>query len=178
MTYFVPVSDRELSGILNFNRWEQAFQVFSNIYTKAYPQRATELIQYNQVIFSASQSFVWENVYQYDKELRLHLSNYSHRSWGVILQQAWSMCLKDRVHSEDNPRNHQGKYKREAFKRYNKEICTAGSSCKYDHRCTVPDCGKFGHGAHICRKRKQQNVNSNPQSNKTQGGDCAHSHNH
>ena len=24
---------------------------------------------------------------------------------------------------------------------------------KYDHHCTVPSCGKFGHGAHICRKR-------------------------
>ena len=35
LMYFVPISDRELNGsITNFNKWEQAFRVFSNIYTK------------------------------------------------------------------------------------------------------------------------------------------------
>ena len=80
-TYFAPVSDRENAGsITSFSRWEQAFRVFSNVYTKYYPNRATELIQYNHIIYSASQSFIWDNVYSYDKEFRMHLSNYPHRS--------------------------------------------------------------------------------------------------
>ena len=33
-TYFVPASDSDPSGITNFSRWEQAFRVFSNIYTR------------------------------------------------------------------------------------------------------------------------------------------------
>ena len=32
-----------------------------------------------------------------------------------------------------------------------KGLCTAGHGCKYDHRCL--ECGKFGHGAHICRNK-------------------------
>ena len=36
--------------------------------------------------------------------------------------------------------------------RFNKGKCTAGLSCKYDHRCL--ECGKFGHGEHICRNKK------------------------
>ena len=32
MSYFVPISDRE-NGITNFNRWEQAFRIFMNVYT-------------------------------------------------------------------------------------------------------------------------------------------------
>ena len=86
-TYFVPVSDRETAGgIHNFSKWEQAFRVFSNIYTKAYPFKAVQLIQYNHTIHSAAQAFQWDNVYRYDKEFHMHMSNFPHRSWGIILQ--------------------------------------------------------------------------------------------
>ena len=157
-SYFVPVSDRENTGIVNFNRWEQAFRVYSNIYLKEHAGRASELIQYNQVIFTVSQSYIWENVYLYDKEFRMHLSHFPNHNWGVILQQAWTMYLKDRI-KIDESRKHGGSNggnnykKKEPCQRYNKGLCTAGSACRYEHCCTVPGCGKFGHGAHICRKR-------------------------
>ena len=93
--FFVP-AERE-SGITNFHKWEQAFRVYSNIYTQEHPDRATELIQYNHVIFTASSSYQWQNVYLYDREFRTHLSYYPERNWGIILQQAWSMHLKDRI---------------------------------------------------------------------------------
>ena len=57
MSYWVPVSDREVSSINGFNKWEQAFRVFSNIYTSYHPDRAGELIQYNHVIHTAAQNF-------------------------------------------------------------------------------------------------------------------------
>ena len=102
-TFFVPVADRETQGnnINSFNKWEQAFRVFSNMYTKVYPDRANQLIQYNHLIYTASLSFIWENIYRYDKEFRLHMSNYPQRSWSVILQQAWSIYLKDRINFQD-----------------------------------------------------------------------------
>ena len=46
-TFFAPVGDRDLTGITSFSKWEQAYRIFSNIYTRAYPERASELIQYN-----------------------------------------------------------------------------------------------------------------------------------
>ena len=158
-TYFVPVSDRKTVGIHSLPRWEQAFRVFSNVYTKQFPHGALELIQYNQVICTAAQSYVWENVYNYDKEFRLHLANFPQHNWGVILQQAWMLCLKVRICLDTGGRG--GKTKKEACKRFNRGQCTAGLSCKYKHRCTVPECGKFGHGAHICRKRNNQSNPSN-----------------
>ena len=40
-TYFVPATDRDKSGIIsNFSRWEQAFRVFSDIYTHCNVNRA------------------------------------------------------------------------------------------------------------------------------------------
>ena len=62
-TFFVPVSEREMSVISSFSKWEQAFRVFSNIYTCAYPSKAAELIQYNHIIYMASCTFIWDNVY-------------------------------------------------------------------------------------------------------------------
>ena len=106
MSYWVPVSDRESTSITNYNKWEQAYRVYSNIYTSIHTNRASELIQYNHVIFTAAQTYVWENVYRYDKEFRIHMSRHNHnRSWTVILQQAWSMYLKDRLGYTPNGNN-------------------------------------------------------------------------
>ena len=159
-TFFMPASRDSLS-ISNFNRWEQAFRVFSNIYCKQYPNKSSELIQYNHIIYTALQSYVWENVYQYDREFRMHLSAFPSRSWAIILQQAWSMCLKDRVNTYNNNGNRHDRQvnsrtKKDVCQCFNKGLCTLGRNCKYDHRCL--GCGKFGHGVHICRKKTSGEV--------------------
>lgn len=98
MTYWLQVGDHEGTVISNYSRWEQAFHVFNNVYTSFHPHRAGELIQYGHVIHTASQSFIWENVYRYDCDFRTHMSrHHMNCSWGVILQQAWSMFLKDKI---------------------------------------------------------------------------------
>ena len=159
MTFLSPVADRDNMQITSFGRWEQAFCVFANIITTRYPAKAPELLQYSYTIHMASTSYVWDNVYSYDKEFRRHISRFPMRSWNVILQQVWTMLLKDRLKG-DGGASHKGgppstgKGKREPCRRYNKGKCTFGLSCNYDHRCSVLKCGKFGHGAHICRMRE------------------------
>ena len=161
-SFFVSVSDNG-NGITSFSKWEQAFRIFMNIYTRRYPERATELVQYNHIIFTASSSYIWENVYMYDKEFRAHMSRFPGHSWAIILQQAWTIYLKDRLRSnnQDNFRNNGQKCKKDVCKRFNKGLCTAGLSCKYDHWCI--ECERFGHGAHICRRRSS-NQNGNASS--------------
>ena len=88
-TFWTSASDTVT--INSFARWEQAFRVFSNIYTGEYSDKSGQLIQYNYIIHSIAQSYTWENVYAYDKEFRLHISCHPHCQWDVILQQAWSM---------------------------------------------------------------------------------------
>ena len=127
-TYFVPVADHECSSITSFFKWEQAFRNFSKVYMSRYPNKSAELIQYNHIIFTVSQTFIWENVYLYDKEFRLHISNYPQRSWSVILQQAWSMYLKDRIKYDYNGSNNKTgnqnqKAKRENCRRFNVGKC-------------------------------------------------------
>ena len=76
---------------------ESGFRPAQNILTSKYPAKGPELLQYNPTIHSASTTYTWENVYSYDKEFRRHVSHHPTRSWSVILQQAWTMLLKDRA---------------------------------------------------------------------------------
>ena len=167
--YWSPVADTV--AISSYNRWEQAFRIYSDIFMRHQPHRSSELVQYNHVIHSISTTYVWDNVYAYDKEFRLHVSKHPERSWAVILQQAWSMRLKDRIYNNnhsnnssnsgnggfspgyrsENNGNGNGKTKSdEACKRFNRGFCKFGSTCKFDHKCLF--CGKFGHTILTCRK--------------------------
>ena len=162
-TFLAPVSDKDRTNISSYLKWEQAFRVFSNVLTTKYPGKVTELLQYNHTIHSAVTTYLWKNVYSYDRQFRYHISRHPYRSWAAILQQAWTMLLKDRVKNENNYFQ-KGNFNRglhrdkEPCRHFNKGHCTYGLSCKFDHHCSVKKCGKFGHGAHICRLRGEQDV--------------------
>ena len=78
------------------------------------------------------------------------------RNWGLILQQAWSFYLTERlpvsqVSAQQNKplSGAVRKTGKNCFK-YNQERCSYGFNCKFEHRCGL--CMKYGHGAHNCRK--------------------------
>ena len=120
-----------------------------------------ELIQYCHVIHTASLTFAWENVYYYDCEFRIHMSKYPERSWAVILQQAWNLRLKDKIrHELFNDRSSHRQKSKEICKHFNKGKCHSGAGCHYEHRCQ--NCNKWGHGAHICRRRSETEKGSGP----------------
>ena len=190
-TYYVPVT--ETTSISSFAKWEQAFCVFSNIYTKANPHRSSELIEYNHVIHTVSLTYIWENVYLYDKDFRMHIARNPERSWSIILQQAWALRLKDRLHSTNGGQghsggNHGGKGTRgkidEICKCYNRGYCSFGTSCRYEHRCSY--CLKMGHSVLNCRKlaadqekawkRRSSNGNTNRSRDQNQHRDQHREH--
>ena len=99
-TCFVPF-ESDVSGINSCTQWDQAFPIFSDIYTRASQGKVTELIQYSHIIHTASHTYVWDNMYAYDKDFRMHLAENPGRSWAIILQQAWYLRLKDRIGARD-----------------------------------------------------------------------------
>ena len=129
-----------------------------NIYVRAHPDRASEMLQYNHIIEIAPSSFNWEQVYRYNREFRLHMSAHPHRNWGIILQQAWSLYLKSgegisanapAMQGKNHNNNSQSDRKKIGY-RYNQGKCAYRFNCKFDHHCGI--CNKWGHGAHSCRK--------------------------
>ena len=170
-TYWAPVNNGV--NINSFGKWEQAFRVFSNVYCKTSPERAAELIEYNHVIHTIANHYVWDNVYLYDKDFRLHMSRNPSRNWSLILQQSWALRLRDRLSSNqfgnfnNNGGNNRSK-NNEPCRRFNRGHCNFGSNCRYEHRCTY--CGKFGHGAVNCRKAiADRNGNNNNQNHHNPG---------
>ena len=168
-TYWMPVTN--VVNINNFAKWEQAFRVFSNIYCKANPHRSAELIEYNHVIHTIAMAYTWENVYTYDNEFRMHMAKFPHRSWAMILQQAWSLRLRDRIMAGQifgNSASTSGfsncSKVSEPCRRFNRGKCNFGATCKYEHHCSY--CFKFGHGVLQCRKAQndrggqKNNINS------------------
>ena len=140
-------------------KWEQAFRVFTDIYTRAHPHHANELIQYQHIIHTTAATYVWENIYLYDKDFRIHMSKFPTQNWGIILQQAWNLRLCDKHRSDwfnNSLPGQQNKGKgfnpQDCCKQFNREHCTYGIGCKFEHRCLY--CGKFGHGILNCRKLK------------------------
>ena len=153
--YLMPASDPRDAQIQSYSKWDQAFRDYSEIITTKFPQKAQELIQYNYVIHMAAQTYVWENVYSYDKDFRIHIGRNPTRTWSVILQQALTMRLKDRIKefntSQTRGNDNNSSAKKDYCRRFQRGNCNDGIHCKYDHRCAI--CNKWGHGAHICRRR-------------------------
>ena len=157
-TFYAPVKDGTV--INNFARWEQVFRVFSNIYTQEYPHRSSQLIQYNHVISDISQTYIWSNVYSYDKDFRIHMSKNPQRSWGIILQQSWSLRLREKLITDISYRNSSvGNGENGAFgprgktgeicRRFNRGRCNFGANCMFEHKCSY--CLKYGHYVLNCR---------------------------
>ena len=74
-TFWIPAGKtNNHNEITNFWKWEKAFRVFSDIYARKHPGRASELIQYNHLINTAALTYAWDNVYLYDKDFRRHMS--------------------------------------------------------------------------------------------------------
>ena len=159
--YYEPVYDRETSIINSFSKWEQAFRVYSSIYSETHPDRIKELIQYMHVIHTASLTYIWDNVYSYDMDFRLHMGKYPQRNWGIILNLAWQTRLKEKIFNyrsnsgrdnsnRDNHGNQQSCSTGKNCWKYNRGKCTYGFNYKFDHKCGI--CGKLGHGAINCSK--------------------------
>ena len=72
-SYYMPVAEKEKTKITSIYLWDAAFHVFAKIYTQAYPHRSPELIEYSHNIHEISETYVWKNVYKYDREFRLHM---------------------------------------------------------------------------------------------------------
>ena len=84
--YWQLCADCEVVHINGITKCQQAFRVYSDIYMAHFPNRATELIQYDHVINSAARNYSWDNVYRYDQEFRVHMARHPDCNWGVILQ--------------------------------------------------------------------------------------------
>ena len=93
----------------------------------------------------------------------------------MILQQAWSLRLRDRINNQVygpavNLNNSNRGKNNEPCRRFNRGRCNFGTGCRYEHRCSY--CFKFGHGSVNCRKAiadRSGGGHNNNQNNQNRG---------
>ena len=180
-TYLTPAgSSREHSSINGIRKWEQAFRVYSAIYSEANPSRAAEIWQYVHVINTAASSYHWNNIAYYDNTFRRLMAKKPWRSWSKVYTQGWNLAMKDPIsNSKVNKFQAPGAVKTRDWRddccwRFNKSKCSkTNNECKYDHRCKY--CGGWGHGDSVCRKKKDKKgykpIDKSPSSSQSRKSD-------
>lgn len=89
----VPMDRDPVKEITGYKMWEVAFKVFMGIYNSKWPNDANQLLQYSHIIQTASLTYPWENVYNYDIAFREIKTDNPDRLWGMICQHTWSLEL-------------------------------------------------------------------------------------
>ena len=178
-TYIFPKNANKDAKITSVQRWEQAFRVYSAIYSEANPHRAAEIRQYVHIINTAAVSYAWENVSLYDITFRQLMDKKPHCSWAKIYTQMWNLALTDKVRNnfsssyqgsagfQPSGGNNQkyGDWRDKCCWRYNKCKCRR-FACRFDHRCTVKECWAYTHPSYQCPKKKR---NGQPAHGSTSG---------
>ena len=162
------VSDH-LNKINGYRRWEQAFRIYATIYCGANPTCAREIWQYVSVINTASTSFVWDNIYEYDITFRHLMAFNPASSWAVTYGQMWNICMREPLPQQNNNnfgfngggRNAAGtsagvhhssrKKKPDYCWNFNKGLtCKYGKKCRFVEHCSY--CDSAAHGLNACPK--------------------------
>lgn len=106
------VQDQDDEVINSYRKWEEAFEVFASIYVTGNPGRADELHDYKYSIRDAANTYISDNVYNYDIDFRLHMERYkNNRRWSAKLEYEWSRCMKNHIqfrHDASNTGNANG----------------------------------------------------------------------
>lgn len=105
-SYWVPAEKMD-KDILNYKQWEIAFKVFMGVYIAKWPSRAQELLEYSHVIYTASLSYPWECVFNYDIAIREIMSDHPERLWGQICHHTWAIELGEPTSKAVVPMNEQ-----------------------------------------------------------------------
>ena len=162
-SYLIAANSDSDQKIYGYRKWEQAFRVYGQIYSLANPHRAAEIWEYVDTIHSASTSFQWENVVNYDYHFRKVMAQKPARCWGTTNTHLWTYYLRDNLKTNqlELSKNKFRKDKDESSRRdvkycwkYNRHKCSRSArECRFEHRCSY--CDSSNHIYLGCPKRNK-----------------------
>ena len=162
--------------ISSYHKWEAAWPIYKGILLIKYTdpgkvlQKTLELTQYEQDIYLAASTFIWEAVYNYNKKCRHKIASNPHRSWDSFDNRLWSQQFTGShlLKKKDPPiakKPKAGGDDSDVCFKYNQAGgCPFGQSCKFQHKCMV--CGKWGHPATQCHHKKEGRNRDKPKKDK------------
>ena len=160
--------------------------MYAAIYTEVNPERSGEIWQYIHTINVAASAYQWSNVVYYDSTFRQLMAFKPHRSWAKTYHQGWNLAMKDPIGFSNQTQSNAGALKGMHHTgrtgdwrdyccwKYNKNKCSRGSGCHYDHRCMY--CGSWNHGFYNCRKRLSKEKKNGDRADRHRRGSSPRKH--
>ena len=145
---FIPANEHQRRTILNVEKWEEAFRIYTAIYSKANQERAIEILQHIENIKGAAAKNTWASVYEYDKIFRDVMGTFPGRNWGIITMNVWLKTMEAKtLYNTPSQSNHNTS----GFGNINELRCKSGktelcykfnwgkcphTNCKFEHKCS------------------------------------------
>ena len=110
-SFLIPASNKDAPAINSFRKWKQTFGVCAGIFVQIHPHRAHEMFQHISNIREQAQTFIWDNVYDYDIIFHELMGKKPIKELGVLYQQGYMARLKD-AHPTNGRRDQQSTERR------------------------------------------------------------------
>ena len=152
----------------SFQKWLDAFMAYMLVIVTAYPNRAVELIKYQQIISRAVTKFKGLAWYTYDEHFRRRAARDLTIAWDRIDIELWtvtftgtakphcSICSSPYHQSDDRPHQEPSKKPRRSALvcfDFNKPSGCQRRTCHFPHNCRR--CGSSSHALFNCPSSKQ-----------------------
>ena len=164
----LTVVKRKKPVVDSFQKWLDAFMAYMLVIVTAYPNRAVELIKYQQIISRAVTKFKGLAWYTYDEHFRRRAARDLTIAWDRIDIELWtvtftgtakphcSICSSPYHQSDDCPHQEPSKKPRRSALvcfDYNKPSGCQRRTCHFPHNCRR--CGSSSHALFNCPSSKQ-----------------------
>ena len=164
----LTVVKRKKPVVDSFQKWLDAFMAYMLVIVTAYPNRAVELIKYQQIISRAVTKFKGLAWYTYDEHFRRRAARDLSISWDRIDIELWtvtftgtakphcSICSSPYHQSDDCPHQEPSKKLRRSALvcfDFNKPSGCQRRTCHFPHNCRR--CGSSSHALFSCPSSKQ-----------------------
>jgi len=164
----LTVVKRKKPVVDSFQKWLDAFMAYMLVIVTAYPNRAVELIKYQQIISRAVTKFKGLAWYTYDEHFRRRAARDLTIAWDRIDIELWtvtftgtakphcSICSSPYHQSDDCPHQEPSKKPRRSALvcfDFNKPSGCQRRTCHFPHNCRR--CGSSSHALFNCPSSKQ-----------------------
>ena len=164
----LTVVKRKKPVVDSFQKWLDAFMAYMLVIVTAYPNRAVELIKYQQIISRAVTKFKGLAWYTYDEHFRRRVARDLTIAWDRIDIELWTVtftgtakphcyiCSSPYHQSDDCPHQEPSKKPRRSALvcfDFNKASGCQRRTCHFPHNCRR--CGSSSHALFNCPSSKQ-----------------------
>ena len=173
----ISLTPRKPQVLTNIEEWTTAFNMYMILIVQKFPNHASELLQYMEIICHAAKAHGGLGWRIYDHKFRYKAAACRTLSWANIDMQLWlriftassTQLREDYSLFSDGPSNKTGAARDAIGYSYSRgRPCQLRPNCPYTHRCNRIGCGGEHPGYACPQLRGEHDCNEEPPQNMTE----------